>query len=142
MKKALVTLAMAMMACAANAQSVKVSNGSFEIKESSLAYNGKVIPLEEDIMTVKVVGKYNNLNKDVVLFSQTTGGTACPATYFFVTVDASGATKSNPFGTCSDLAKVTPSTGEIVVTMPSMKGKSTKYVYKEGQVFENGKLAK
>lgn len=142
MKKVLATLAMAVMACAANAQNVKVTNGGIVIKDSSLSYNGKIIPLEEDIMSVGIVGKYNNLNKDVILFSQTTGGTACPATYFFLTIDASGAKKSNDFGTCSDLAKVSPGTSEIVVTMPSMQGKLTKYVYKQGQVFENGKLAK
>lgn len=142
MKKMLSLLAMATICFSAQAETVKIAGGSFEIKESILSFNGKNIPVDEDTMYLSVQGKYNLLNKDVVLFSQGAGGNACPATYFFVTVDQGVAKKSSVFGTCSDIPKISPQLSQIVVVMPSMQGKKTTYVYKNGEVTENGKPVK
>jgi hypothetical protein len=53
---------------------------------------------------------------------QDTGGTGCPAQYYFITSTAKGATSSHPFGTCSDLIAVHREADKIIVTIPGFKG--------------------
>jgi hypothetical protein len=91
---------------------------------------------------------------DVVLVTDN-GGTACPATYYFVTLTKTGAKVSHAFGTCSDLIQVKRSGNSISVSMPGFLGpfesrraqnraaKETHvFIYRAGVVTENGKPVK
>ena len=91
---------------------------------------------------------------DVVLVTYT-GGTACPALYYFVTVTKSGAKLTPSFGTCSDLIKVKHMGDSISVAMPGYQGpleskraqlRATRerhvFIYHAGVVTENGKPVK
>ena len=60
-------------------------------------------------------------NTDVVVVVDN-GGTACPATYYFVTVSKTGARATKSFGTCSDLATVEKVGNSVRVTMPGFVG--------------------
>jgi hypothetical protein len=91
---------------------------------------------------------------DVVLVTDN-GGTACPATYYFVTLTKGGAKVSHPFGTCSDLIKVKQTGSSISVSMPGFLGPFESkraqsraarerhvFIYHAGVVTENGKPIK
>jgi hypothetical protein len=58
---------------------------------------------------------------DVVLVEET-GGSGCPALYYFVRVGASGARATHVFGTCSEYTKITRKGDRILVTMPGFRG--------------------
>lgn len=87
--------------------------------------------------------KFTIGDNDVVLMINNSGGTACPAQYFFVSVSPQGIAKLSPeFGTCSDLAEAIQTGLKIKVTMPVMDNEdeeSANYVYKNETLFENGK---
>jgi hypothetical protein len=53
---------------------------------------------------------------------QDDGGTACPAQYYFITINEKGTTSSPSFGTCSDLIKVRQDGDAILVTMAGFQG--------------------
>ena len=87
---------------------------------------------------------------DVVLV-QETGGTACPALYYFVRVSASGAKATPAFGTCDEFTQVTRKGDRILVSMPGFQGpfepaaagaKATReqhvFTYRAGVVTEKG----
>lgn len=91
---------------------------------------------------------------DVVLVTDN-GGTACPATHYFVTVTRFGVKVSPPFGTCSDQIKVKQNGNTISVSMPGFQGPFSSrkaqsraaretyvFTYRAGVVTENGKLVK
>jgi len=91
---------------------------------------------------------------DVVLVTDN-GGTACPATYYFVTITKSCARVSPSFGTCSDLIKVKRTGETISVSMPGYQGPFESkraqlraarerhvFIYRAGLVTENGKPVK
>lgn len=143
MKKLILSAAMLCVMSLSQAESLKVTSGVFEMNEQTLTFNGKKVAVSEDAMSFHVEGNYKVKDTEVVLFFQPTGGNGCPGTYFFVTVDKTGAKKSAMFGTCSDLVKVKQSANNLIVTMPNMNGKGlSKYIYDGGLVTENGKLLK
>ena|SRR5437870_6609767 len=91
---------------------------------------------------------------DVVLITDDYG-TACPAIYYFVTINKSGAKLTHSFGTCSDLIKVKRIGDSISLSMPGYKGpleskraqtraarESHVFIYRAGMVTENGKPVK
>jgi len=91
---------------------------------------------------------------DVVLVTDS-GGTACPALYYFVTVTKSGAQVTPSFGTCSDLIKIKRTDESISVSMPGYQGPSESkraqlraarerhiFIYHAGVITENGKPVK
>ena len=59
--------------------------------------------------------------RDVVLV-QETGGTTCPALYYFVYVSASGAGATPAFGTCNALTRVIRKGARLLVTMAGFPG--------------------
>jgi hypothetical protein len=91
---------------------------------------------------------------DVVLVTDF-GGTACPATFYFVTLTKGGAKVTPGFGTCSDLMKIKRSGNSISVSMPGYRGPTMSrrsqdraarerhvFIYRAGVVTENGKPVK
>lgn len=71
-------------------------------------------------------------NRQIVLVAEYSGGTACPATYFFVEVGSDALPRlSSDFGTCSDLPEISMDGQAIVVTMPGQEG-DTRYRYAAG----------
>lgn len=91
---------------------------------------------------------------DAVLVTAT-GGSACPAVYYFVTVTTSGAKVTPSFGTCSDLIKVKRNGGSISISMPGYRGPSESkraqlraarekhlFIYRAGVVTKNGRPIK
>jgi hypothetical protein len=101
-----------------------------------------------EVRTFKVGGK------DVVLL-QETGGSACPALYYFVTVSPSGARATRAFGTCAEQISVSQKGDRILVSMPGHLGpfepagareKAAKekhvFTYRAGMVSESGKPVK
>jgi hypothetical protein len=93
-------------------------------------------------------------NSDVILLTDI-GGTACPATFYFVTVTKAGARVTPGFGTCSDLIKMKRIGDTISVSMPGYRGPTMSrrsqeraarerhtFVYRAGVVYENGRPVK
>ena len=91
---------------------------------------------------------------DVVLITNT-GGTACPAQFYFVSLSRSGAKATPAFGTCSDLSSVKRRGNSILVTMPGFRGPFESesaqlraarqrhvFIFRAGVVTENGKPVK
>jgi hypothetical protein len=144
MKKILLGLVLTSIVGLVSAKDVtKLSSGDLVIDEATVTFKGKKVPVAEDSMYVSVQEKYKIDNKDVVLISQGSGGNACPATYFFLTVEGDTAKKSVEFGTCSDIPKIKQEGNTVVLTMPKMQGKGmAKYVYDNGIITENGKVLK
>lgn len=151
--KKIITVGLVMMsAChvtyAADDKSVTTRAGKLaitgELNEMKLLFNGKKI-LDGGGLSLSLQKKYSVGDSDVVLAMDNSGGTACPVQYFFITVTgkANTAQLSPEFGTCSDLAKPSQKATKIMVMMPNMTGKGTsKYVYENGVVTENGKVVK
>lgn len=128
---------LAAMTLTAHAEQVKTSSGVFTINGEKLSFQGKPIPLGEEIMYVNAVKTFVVGGKETVLFSQSSGGTACPATYFFVNIADGKAQKGKDFGTCSDIPVVKQIGDKVEVTMPKSTGKGkVKYVYENGAVKE------
>lgn len=123
--------------------------------EQMLVYKNQ--PLSPEIKgnnSLSVLEIYQVGNSDVVLLRDS-GGSACPARFYFVTTSASGVKSSSAFGTCTDEIDVKPTFDSIIVTMSGFKGpfeskaaqkKSAKernvYVFKGGVLTENGKTVK
>ena len=97
---------------------------------------------------------YSIGSADVVLVTDN-GGTACPASYYFVTITRAGAKVSPSFGTCSDLIKIKRTGDSISVSMPGYQGPFESkraqlraarehhvFIYRAGLVTENAKPIK
>jgi hypothetical protein len=93
-------------------------------------------------------------SSDVVLVTDN-GGTACPATLYFVTLTKSGAKVTHPFGTCSELIETKRTGDSILVSMPGFVGpfqskraqnkaarENHVFIYRAGVVTEHGKSVK
>ena len=90
-------------------KSVKTRYGTLAVGANnvSLQFNGKpVLPGVEGNNNLSIVANYE-LGKNDVLLVQNTGGTACPAQYTFVTINAAGVRATPEFGTCSDIIRAT-----------------------------------
>lgn len=112
-----------------------------EINSMQLVLSGDKLR-DGDGFSLSFVHRALSADSDIVLVMNNSGGTACPAQYFFVTLSAANNSRLSPeFGTCSDLAEVSLNGSEITVTMPGGTGRA-QYVYSAGTVTENGKPIK
>ncbi len=130
-------------------KTAKTRHGTLTIADDdTLLFKGRrVLPGVQANNSLAFVAHHELGKADVVLL-QNTGGSACPATYRFITLTAGGITASPEFGTCSDLIYPT-SDGQatITVAMPAFVGpdggkaprRKVVYRYQAGQVTENGK---
>jgi hypothetical protein len=58
--------------------------------------------------------------EDSVLLRTSTGGTACPSLYVWVTLNDAGLRKTEEFGTCSDLGELQATAEGTMLVMPRM----------------------
>ncbi len=97
--------------------------GSLKINgDNMLLYNNR--PLSPEIQgnnSLSTVGTYQIGGSDVVLI-QDSGGAACPARLYFVSISNNGVMATAPFGTCSDLIKEKQVVDTIYVEMPGFMG--------------------
>lgn len=136
--------------------SVTTRFGALTISEDGkLLFRGvPVQPAIEANNSLDLSEPYQIGTADVVLVTDN-GGTACPATYYFVTVKEIGIKVTPSFGTCSDLIKIKRTGDSISVSMPGYLGsfeskraqsKAARerhvFIYRAGVVTKNGKLVK
>lgn len=137
----------------------KTHFGVVSVREEGnlLLFKGKpVAPAIEGNSSLSIIAHYEMGQSDVLLL-QNTGGTACPALFRFITVNAAGLRATPEFGSCSDIIYPTwdAKTGAVTVTMNGFRGPfepeadkqkayMTKTVFRfvNGQVMENGKLVR
>ena len=90
-------------------KSFKTRYGVLTINDDTrtLQFQGKpLLPTVEGNNNLSIVAAYELGKNDVVLL-QNNGGTACPALYVFITINAAGVRATSEFGTCSDIIRVT-----------------------------------
>ena len=134
------------------ADGIRTRFGVAEIDdEKAFLFKGKKLtPSIEGNSGLSAAATHQIGNTDVLIL-QDTGGTACPALFYAVTISATGARGSPGFGTCSDLVKIVKTGDVISLTMPGYMGpfepeaervkaaKTTRvFLYKDGVVSEKG----
>lgn len=108
-------------ASADEAESVAVPLGAITITKTDGAYEATVFggnqsfTIESAYMP-SVIGTRNN---SVLLFT-TSGGTACPGEYTWVTLDQKGLRATEKFGTCSDLGELQDTADGPMLVMPRL----------------------
>src|SRR6266699_1626395 len=123
MRKHIIGIALVLLAgssaLAQDSTDTKTRFGRLTVSEDQkLLFQGRPFePPIEGNNGLAVAEPYQIGATDVVLVTDL-GGTACPATYYFVTVSKSGAQASPSFGTCSDLTTVKRTGDSISVSMP------------------------
>jgi hypothetical protein len=137
------------------AQNISTRFGALKIGgefANILSFKGRRLVKGDNALSV--VQKFRMGKTDVVLI-QETGGTACPALYYFVSVSASGAKATHAFGTCDEFTKITRKKDTILVTMPGYRGpfepeadrakaaqEKHVFAFKAGRVTAKGKAVK
>ena len=107
-----------------------------------ILFNKKFL-LEKDTLTLGAAKDAASVGQwDAVLVMNNSGGTACPVTFFLVSINTNGGFAVSPeFGTCSDLVTLERRDGRLLIMMPKMRGRGeATYAFDEGDVFENGQL--
>lgn len=116
--------ALCMIASAASAQTrVDTQYGELAIDgENQLLFKKRPFaPPIQGNNALTVVRRVTYPTRELVLL-QDTGGSACPAQFHFVVVDARGARATAAFGTCSDLVTVHVKGETVLVAMPEFRG--------------------
>jgi hypothetical protein len=112
--------------------------------EGVLQFNGRPITPELGLFIGdEAVATYKLDSSDVVLI-HVQGGTSCPGRFVFVTVSQQEAKVTPYFGTCYDEDIAPQQIGQtIAFSMKKIGGRGlSRYVYKQGLVFEDGKPVK
>jgi hypothetical protein len=160
MRKYTLALTLVLLVCgSARAQetnTVDTRFGSLTVNdEGVLLFKGTPVkPAIQANNSLDLSKAYQIGNSDVVLVTDN-GGTACPATLYFVTLTKSGAKVTHPFGTCSELVETKRTGDSISVSMPGFVGPFESrraqnraarerhvFIYRAGIVTENGKPIK
>jgi hypothetical protein len=85
-----------------------------------------------------VVGVYKTGTSSFTLFEQSSGGNACPSMYEILFSSGNKNIVSEPFGTCSDIPKISVSGADLVVEMPDLNDRNnTRYVDNNGVVTQS-----
>lgn len=140
-------------------KTLKTRYGVVSVREDDnlLLFKGRpVAPAIGGNNSLSIVAHYDMGQSDVLLL-QNTGGTACPALFRLITVNAAGLRSTPEFGSCSEIIYPTwdSKTGIVTVAMNGFMGSAnseaeknkaymTKTVFRfaSGQLMENGKLVK
>jgi hypothetical protein len=122
---ALLAVLLAGLAAPAAAEVLRTRYGDLLIDEDNLLIfrDRPVEPRLQGNNFLSFLSVFEFPGYDLVLV-QDTGGSACPASFSVVRVDARGAAASRSFGTCSDLINVRRTAGGLAVTMPGFIGPS------------------
>ena len=103
--------------------SITNKNGSDDTETKTITLAGKIVYDQSD-SDLGVEQAFSFTGKTVLLLSISSGGSACPANYRFLTVRPNGeVTFTGEFGTCSDTPKVSVNQEEITVALPDMRGR-------------------
>lgn len=125
----------------------KTRYGMVSVREEDnlLLFKGKpVSPAIEGNSGLSIVADYQVGQSDVLLL-QDAGGSACPAMFRFITVNAAGLRASPEFGSCSDIIypSMDAKSGAITVAMIGSKAMiKTVFRFVSGQLTENGRQVK
>ena len=97
--------------------------GSLKINEQYILLykNRPLSPTIRGNSSLSIVSTYQVGNSDVVLI-QDNGGTACPASFIFLSVTSNGVKATERFGTCADLIESKLVKESIFVKMPGFMG--------------------
>ena len=97
--------------------------GSLKINEQYILLykNRPLSPTIRGNSSLSIVNIYQIGNSDVVLI-QDNGGTACPASFIFLSVTSNGVKTTERFGTCADLIESKLVKESIFVKMPGFMG--------------------
>ncbi len=123
--------------------------------DNVLLFRGRpVAPAVQGNNSLTLVKNYEIGPSDVALV-QDNGGTSCPAQYYFISSNQSGAVSIGPFGTCSDIMKVDRSGDGVTLAMAGLRGPSEPssaqakaakekhvFTFANGRVIENGKIVR
>ena len=115
----------------ANAETMSTRFGILSVSEDNvLMLNGKAVKPEIEVNTsLEIIRVLQIGNADVAII-QNNGETACPAVYYAVIVRSDGARPTKPFGSCSDILKISQNGGTIIVEMPDLRIDFKQYVYR------------
>lgn len=96
--------------------------GDVKILDNQLTLGPRTLSAEGDeISGVEAV--FDTPGQTTLMLSISGMGASCPSMYAFLTLKSDGSTsRTDSFGTCSDLPRVAVSNNEISVTMPEMNG--------------------
>ena len=94
-----------------------------DLPSQTLNLAGKVI-YDQGNRFLSIEKSYNFAGRTVLLLSKSSGGTACPGTHAFMTVQQNGEVAyTSDIGSCSDIVKVTVNHEEITATIPDIRGR-------------------
>lgn len=115
--------ALAAGSAALAADSFSTRHGTLTVDaRNELRFRGRALePRVAEANGLDFVRRFRRGASDVVLL-RTRGGTACPFRYRLVTVQSSGATASEAFGTCAEMKSARANGAGIVVEMTDYRG--------------------
>lgn len=123
--------------------------------ENTLLHDDK--PIKPDIQgnsSLSLIRYFQSELSDLVLI-QDTGGTACPAQFYLLTLSSASVSATEPFGTCNDLIEIEVKGDVVSIAMPGFLGpfeppaaqrraEKEKHVfqYRAGMIVEEGRSGK
>jgi len=118
-----------------NPKSFQNSESDFYIAKNSLYVGERKVFEGKDQGFIEIERVLPFRRGTVVLLAKSSGGTACPTTYYFVYVDNQSIIETEEFGTCSDLIEVSyekykEKQAQIIkVSMPTSSNETVIYVF-------------
>ena len=122
-------------------EKLTLRTGTLTLKETdgdiSVLFNNKPVGLKDAFVSFKKSHKIDNV--DIAVVQLSSGGVACPATFAFIVVKDGTAQASKPFGSCSDLSKISSTPDSLTVATPKMGSAPAETgIYKNGTITING----
>jgi len=88
-------------------------------EDHAILYNGKIVYQNDECLSLRIKKVFSIGTDKVALVEVASGGTACPATYVFITAKTSGTpVLSKEFGNCSDTPKIASKGDKITLKFP------------------------
>lgn len=113
----------------------KVETSTFTTAKDGYAilYNGKIVYKNDECLSLSIKKIFSIGTDKVALVMINSGGTACPATYVFITAKTSGTpVLSKEFGNCSDIPKIIKTDSKITLKFPGNPPET--WTYQNGNV--------
>jgi len=99
--------------------SVKTNSFTTANENHAVVFGGKTVYQNDDCYSLAIEKVFSIGTDKVGLIGVSSGGTACPKTYVFITVKGSGAPLvSKEFGNCSDIPKIAAKGDKITLSFP------------------------
>ena len=125
---------------AAETGQIQFDRGPLELRmadfESILEFEGQQIRLETAYLPEEQARWKNS-----VLVDLHTGGTMCPGTFAWITIDDNGLSTTGSFGTCSDLMQIEAQDDrQILISMPRLNGSGASGFVFDGKTVQEVEL--